>query len=249
MNEKIRVMQEGGRRLGAILESLLLAAKPGVSLASIDALATTLIKKAGGTPSFTTVSGYKWATCLCVNDVVVHGVPSAYVLKKDDMFTIDIGMLYKGFHTDTAWTKIFAREAKKERFLRVGEKALWSAIAQARVGNRIGHISRAIQKEVEGAGYSVMRTLIGHGVGRSLHEEPQVPGRLVGDIARTPPLTSGMTLAIEVIYAMGKSPVVYDSPDGWSIATRDHSLSAVFEHTIAVTEDEPLILTARPIVG
>lgn len=242
---KREAMREGGRRLGAILQQLLAMAKPGVSLLDIEKEAQTLIRAAGGTPSFQTVSGYTWATCLCVNEVVVHGVPSAQVLQDTDMITVDVGLLYKGFHTDTAWTKIFKKDAKKEQFLRVGEKALWDAVAQARPGNRIGHISRAIQKNIESAGYSVMRTLIGHGVGKTLHEDPQVPGRLIGDIARTPLLTPGLTIAIEVIYAMGKSAVVYDAPDGWSIATRDHSLSAVFEHTVEITRDGPLVLT-RP---
>ncbi len=241
-------MKEGGAKLAGVLEKLLATAEPGVTLLEIDARAKELIKKAGGTPSFQTVSGYTWATCLCVNDVIVHGVPTKYVLRAGDVLTVDVGLLYKGLHTDTAWTKIVGEpeaqaEPKVKTFLRVGEKALWDAIAQAQVGNRIGHISHAIQTSIEEAGYSVMRTLIGHGIGTELHEAPQVPGFVSGSIAKTMELKSGMTLAIEAIYAMGKKDVIYETGDGWSIATKDGSLAAVFEHTIAVTPEGPVLLT------
>ncbi len=250
--QEIEDMREGGKKLGDILIELLEFAKPGVTLLDIEHLANDRIQKSGGSPSFTTVKDYKWATCLCINDVVVHGVPSPYVIKEGDVLTVDIGLLYKGFHTDTAWTKIVIsdkreavseEEKKKEKFLKAGEEALWKAIGEAKVGNRIGHISQAIQTTIEGAGYSIVRTLVGHGVGRELHEAPQVPGMVRGPIEETLALQEGMTIAIEVIYAEGEGAVVYDNPDGWSIGTKDHSLSAVFEHTIAVTASEPLVLT------
>jgi methionyl aminopeptidase len=241
-------MQEGGAKLGGILQKLLAAAKPGVSLNEIEALAVRLIRQAGGTPSFKTVRGYKWATCLCVDDVVVHGVPSPYILKDGDVLTIDVGLLYKGFHTDTAWTKIVGEKATPatRKFLRIGEKALWKAISEAKGGHRVGHISRTIQEHIEGAGYTIVESLVGHGVGRQLHESPQVPGFLEDPTQRTPKLIPGMTIAIEVIYAQGKGEVVYDTGDGWSIATKDGSLSAVFEHTIAVSDGVPLVLTKAP---
>lgn len=255
-NDEIASMTEGGRKLGIILSELLHSAQPGVTLESIEAHAQKRIAKSGGTPSFQMVKGYRWATCLCVNDVVVHGVPSAYVLKDGDVLTIDIGLLYKGLHTDAAWTKIIqnsklSREAgysiqnfeEKEKFLKIGEEALRKATAQAREGNRVGHISKAIQETIEGAGYSIVKSLVGHGVGRQLHEAPPVPGFLRGSIDRTEKLASGMTLAIEVIYAQGRGDLVYENDDGWSIATHDGKLSAVFEHTIAIATHDPLILT------
>ncbi len=246
--QELLVMKEGGKKLAGILEELLKASSLGTKLIDIDHLAQKLIRAAGGTPSFQTVSGYKWATCLCVNDVIVHGVPSGYALVEGDVFTVDVGLLYKGLHTDTAWTKIVGdkpreKRAEKERFLKVGEEALWKAIGAAREGNRIGHISQEIHKTIKDAGYSVVRSLVGHGTGKKLHEAPQVPGFIAEPLARTPELLAGMTLAIEVIYAIGKHDVIYDTGDGWSIATKDGSLSSVFEHTIAITKGDPLILT------
>lgn len=240
--EEIHSMSEGGKRLGEILAKLLACAKVGVRLDFIEQVAQKLIAKTGGTPSFQTVKGYHWATCLCVNDVVVHGVPSPYVLQPGDILTIDVGLLYRGFHTDTAWTK--KNGEGSDTFLKVGEIALEKAIAKARVGNYVGHISQTIQETIEGAGYSIVKSLIGHGVGRELHEPPQIPGFVRGRIENTEKLVPGMTLAIEVIYAQGKGSVVYANDDGWSIATADRSLSAVFEHTIVVTSgEEPRILT------
>lgn len=248
--QEIAIMQEGGTKLGVILQKLLEYAQPGVSLLSIDTMADEFIREAGGEASFKTVPGYRWATCLCVNEVVVHGIPTERVLGQGDVLTIDIGILYQGFHTDTAWTKIIAnRESRianreeKTKFLHAGQLALERAINQAKIGNRVGHISQTIQQIVEGAGYGVVRTLVGHGVGRTLHEEPQIPGILKTSIEQTPELTEGMTIAIEIIYAAGSPVVVYDNDDGWSIASKDRSLTAVFEHTVAVTQKGPIILT------
>lgn len=252
LEQKIGCMAQGGEKLGGILQELLAYAQPGITLRQIDVRADALITRAGGTASFKTVKGYQWATCLCVNEVVVHGIPTDYILRDGDVLTIDIGLLYQGFHTDTAWTKIIEnRETRmenregdgKRRFLNIGEEALWKAIDQARVNNRVGHISQTIQRIIEGAGYSIVRTLVGHGVGRELHEAPQVPGLLKGTIEETPLLVAGMTLAIEVIYAMGNGAVVYDNDDGWSIATRDRSVTAVFEHTVVITTQGSQILT------
>jgi methionyl aminopeptidase len=274
--DKLSLMREGGAKLGRILRELLAKAQPGVSLLTIESRAQELIREAGGEASFQTVKGYRWATCLCVNDVVVHGIPTPYVLNDDDLLTIDVGLLYKGFHTDTAWTKIIEDQGAplslrdrsdgeaisrgsprrppagglprddKLRFLKTGEEALWKAVREARAGNRIGYISRAIQTVIEGGGYGIVKSLVGHGVGRQLHEKPQIPGFLKGPVESTPVLTAGMTIAVEVIYAAGKGEVVYTNDDGWSIATRDGSPAAVFEHTILVTEGEPEILT-KPV--
>lgn len=242
-SEELELMREGGKKLGAILEQLLVLATPGENLLHIESEAQRLIKEAGGTPSFQTVAGYKWATCLCVNDEVVHGIPKDYVVNEGDVLTIDVGLLYKGFHTDTAWTKLMGNDEEKKRFLKTGEEALWKSIAQARVGNRIGHISQTTQEIIERAGYGIVRTLVGHGVGKELHEAPQIPGYLRVPIEDTLELTVGMTIAVEIIYAMGSGAVVYPNDDGWTIATKDKSIAAVFEHTVAITTGEPELLT------
>lgn len=254
-DQEIRIMKEGGEILGEILDVLLQKAKPGVHTRELDSLADKLIREKGGIPSFKTVKGYCFATCMCVNDEVVHGIPDD-LLREGDILCIDVGFLYQGFHTDTAWTiqiKNKKSEGKKkenkriDRFLKAGKEALDRAIKQARAGNRIGHISKAIQETVEGNGYSVVRALVGHGIGRNLHEEPQIPGFLDQDIFTTPELVEGMTLAIEVIYNEGSPEVVYKNNDGWTLITRDGSLSAVFEHTILVGKGRPLILTGKSI--
>jgi methionyl aminopeptidase len=157
--------------------------------------------------------------------------------------TIDIGLIYKGFHTDTAGTKIIGSSTQNEGFLNTGRKALERGIEQARIGNRIGDISKAVQETIEGAGYSIVKSLVGHGIGRDLHEDPQIPNYLRGSIENTLPLAEGMTIAIEPIYAMGRGEIVYENSDGWTLATRDRSLTSVFEHTLAITANGPMILT------
>ncbi|MEK7577900.1 MAG: type I methionyl aminopeptidase [Patescibacteria group bacterium] len=242
--DKVVVMKSAGEALGAILIELLDMAAVGVSLLDIEKEAMAKIKKAGGTASFTTVADYKWATCLCVNDVIVHGIPTEYVLKDGDLLTIDVGMFRDGFHTDTAWSKMIGEPKKDvQKFLDVGQRALWEAIAMARAGNRVGHITKAIQDIVLPQGYGIVKSLVGHGVGKTLHEAPQIPGILKGTIENTPKLVEGMTIAIEVIYTMGSPQVVYVNDDGWSIGTNDGSLTAVFEHTVAITAGDPLVLT------
>lgn len=240
-NKEIQIMQEGGKRLGDVLQKLLAMAQPGVVLLDIEKEANKLIAEFGGTASFKTVKGYHWATCLCVNEVVVHGIPGAYHLKDGDELTIDVGLIYGGFHTDTAWTKIIGQEDSK--FLKVGQEALLRAIDLARIGNRIGDISSAIQTTIEGAGYNLVKTLVGHGVGHELHEDPQVPNYLRGAKENTYQFRGGETIAIEPIYVMGEGSVVYENDDGWTLATRDRSLAAVFEHSIAITADGPIVLT------
>lgn len=245
--EEIQAMRVGGDKIGRILQELLAMSVPGTRLLDLEAYAQKRIKEEGGLPSFSTVADYKWATCLCVNDVVVHGIPSEYCLKHGDVFTIDIGMIYEGLHTDTAWSLIVGDEKdkteSKKRFLTVGAETLWKAIAVAKPGNRIGNISEVIQREIEGAGYNVIKDLTGHGVGRKLHEEPMIPEYIRGDIARTPLLASGMTIAIEVIYAEGKGTIEYVGDDGWALASRDQSLTATFEHTIVIGDPESTVLT------
>jgi methionyl aminopeptidase len=246
--EEIAIMQEGGAKLGVIRDTLMDFARPGVVLHAIEDYATKLIDATGGSASFKMVSGYHWATCLCVNEVVVHGIPNAYVLKDGDILTIDVGLYYRGFHTDTASTRIIGNDpspdsAAKERFLEVGRQTLNAAIDLCRIGNRVGEISASNQRIIEGAGYSVVKSLVGHGVGHDLHEEPQIPNYTRGANDNTYQFQGGETIAIEPIYVMGNPSVVYENDDGWTISTRDRSPAAVFEHSVAITEDGPLVLT------
>ncbi len=257
-NGKISAMVEGGAKLGLVLDELIERALPGTSLAALEEHACVTIEKLGGTPSFKTVKGYRWATCLCVNDVVVHGIPTSYKLRHGDLFTIDVGMLYKGFHTDTAWSILIDDPSsteqvsdcdEKQKMLTVGEKTLWEAISVACAGNRVGHISEVIQRNLNKAGFHAIKTLVGHGVGRTLHEEPQIPGFLRGPIERTPILRTGMTIAVEIIFSAGSSEAVYINDDGWTLASKDGSNSCVFEHTIAITGDKPRLITGGKHTG
>ncbi|MDP2637922.1 MAG: type I methionyl aminopeptidase [Candidatus Levybacteria bacterium] len=247
--EEIEIMRTGGKILADVLSEVLKHAKAGVSELELDQLAEKLILKKGGEPGFKRVEGYKHTICLATNEVVVHGIPTDYKLKEGDVIGIDCGVFYKGFHTDAAHTvrvkssKLKVQSDGVDRFLEVGERAMWEGIKIAKLGNRIGDISRTIQQIVEGQGYSVVRSLIGHGVGKDLHEEPEVPGYLEGSVLKTPLLKEGMTIAVEVIYNMGKSDVAYSNRDGWTIKSKDGSLSGLFERTIAITRNGPLVLT------
>jgi methionyl aminopeptidase len=242
---QIKVMQEGGKRLSWVLSQVLKEIKPQVALWQLDRLAENLIKKQGGQPSFKMVHGYHWATCININEGIVHGIPNEYRLKENDFISIDIGMFYQGFHLDMAQTvKVQASKRKltKDNFLKIGEKALKKAIGMAKAGNRVGHISQAMEKEIKKAGFSPIEALTGHGVGEKLHEEPQIPCFLAEKLEKTPLLENGMTLAVEVIYAQGKPDIVLAN-DGWTIKTADGKLSGLFEETIVVRKDQPLVLT------
>lgn len=250
--EEIEKMRTSGRILSETLQEVVRAVKPGVTELELDALAEKLIREKGGEPGFMKVPGYKHTICACTNDVIVHGIPTDYKLKEGDVICIDCGVYYEGFHTDMAETILVSTNNKqhstgdkeKERFLAVGKRALNEAIAQAVLGNRIGHISHTIERIVEKEnGYGVLRTLIGHGVGRELHEEPEVPGVLAGKLEKTPLLVEGMTIAIEVIYNMGSPEAVYKGTDDWTIVTEDGSLSSVFERSVLITKDGPEMLT------
>jgi methionyl aminopeptidase len=244
--EEIEIMRAGGKILAETLWEVMDFIKPGVSEKEVDALADRLIVEKGGEPGFKKVEGYSYATCISTNDVVVHGIPSNYVFKDGDIVGVDCGVFYKGFHTDMSHSKIVGnkKSSELEKFLEVGERALNEAILQVMPGNRIGHISKTIQDIVEKEnGYSVVRSLIGHGVGRNLHEDPEVPGYLNKKIEKTPLLKEGMTIAVEVIYNMGSFEVKYYNDDNWTISTEDGSLSGLFERTVLVTEGGVEILT------
>lgn len=248
-------MQHGGHILAEVLFEVLAHAVPGVTEIELDRMAERLIRERGGEPGFMRVHGYHHATCMSTNDVVVHGIPGNYVLKEGDIVGIDCGVYYQGLHTDMSesirikggkpqfFTGKEATDDDIDKFLSTGKKALNEAIKVAIPGNRVGHISKTIQDIIEQrAGYGVVRSLIGHGVGEELHEEPEVPGFLIGDIKHTPILKEGMTIAVETIYNMGTPHVAVDR-DGWTIRTKDGKLAGLFERSIAITKGSPLMLT------
>lgn len=248
--EEIKQMKIGGKILSDVLYEVVKAAKPGVTEIELDAMAERMIRERGGEPGFKRVPGYKNTICACTNEVIVHGIPRKYALQDGDVICIDCGVYYGGFHTDMAETvkvgslKDRAEDEAVDKFLEVGKRALNEAVKVAVVGNRIGHISQTIQRIVEEEnGYGVLRTLIGHGVGHELHEEPEVPGILFGKIEKTPLLQEGMTIAIEVIYNMGSPDAVYEGSDDWTIITADGSLSSVFERSVLITKNGPELLT------
>jgi len=247
-SKELQIMKEGGQKLSAILTELFDFAKEGINLLEIESKAVQLIKKSGGEPGFMKVPNYHWATCININDEIVHGVPKDYILKNQDVLNIDIGLFYKGLHSDMSGTVYFRDRKDKEieKFLETGRKALKLAEKKARENNRIGHISQRIQQIIEKEGYNCARNLTGHGIGKNLHEEPMIPCILNKPINYTPILKQGMTLAIEVIYMQGEPDLVMNSKDGWTIKTKDGKISAVFEETVAVSKDEAVVLTKLP---
>jgi methionyl aminopeptidase len=217
-------------------------ARPGVTTEELDELADNFIRSRGGVPTFKGYRCYPASICASPNDMVVHGIPGPYALREGDLLSIDVGVTLDGFVADSAYTfPIGEISPEAERLLEGCQAALAAGIDQCRVGNRLSDISHAIQRVTEEHGYSVVRSLVGHGVGRSMHEEPQIPN--FGEPGRGPLLSEGMTFAIEpMINAGGAEVVLHD--DEWSISTADDSLSAHFEHTVAITEEGPRILTA-----
>jgi methionyl aminopeptidase len=217
--------------------------QPGVTTGELDALAEEFIRSRGGEPTFKGYKGYPAATCLSPNAMVVHGIPGKVKLGDGDILSVDVGVTLDGFVADSAWTfAVGSISPDAQRLLDACRAALEAGIEQARVGNTVGDISQAVQMVTEAAGFSVIRSLVGHGVGRSMHEDPQIPNFVSGH--RGPELKDGMTLAIEPMITAG-GPEVYIHDDEWSISTADGSLAAHFEHTVAVTPQGPRILTAK----
>jgi methionyl aminopeptidase len=215
--------------------------RPGITTLELDRLAEEFIRGHGGRPSFKGYRGFPASICASVNDQVVHGIPGPRVLKEGDIIGVDVGVELEGYHGDAAWTFPVGEVSEQaKRLLQVTREALVKGIEQARPGARIGDISHAVQTHVEAAGFSVVRELVGHGIGREMHEEPQVPN--YGPPGRGPKLMVGQVLAIEPMVNVGGAEVVTGT-DGWTIATRDGSLSAHFEHTVAVDEKGPVILS------
>lgn len=244
--EEIEIMKHGGKILSEVLWEVMDAIKPGVTEGDLDRLAEKLIRAKGGEPGFKKVHGYKHTICASTNDVVVHGIPSEVKFKEGDVVGVDCGVFYKGFHTDMAETRRIpgGKHVKEiDAFLEAGKRSVLEAIKMAVPGNHVGDISKKMQDIVEKqGGYSIVRSLIGHGVGRDLHEAPEVPGYLAEKIERTPMLKEGMTIAIEAIYNIGHHDVMLDE-DGWTIRTRDGKIAGLFERSIAITKDGPVILT------
>jgi methionyl aminopeptidase len=217
--------------------------RPGVTTEELDAAAGTFIREHGGIPTSEGYKGYPKAICISPNDVVVHGIPDDFVVGEGDLVTIDVGVTLDGAIADSAYTfGVGAVDAEAQRLLDVCQDALVAGIAEARVGNRIGDISHAVQALVEDAGFSVVKSLVGHGVGRHYHEDPHVPN--FGEAGRGPRLSEGMTIAIEPMITMGRPDVVL-AEDGWTISSADGSLAAHFEHTVAILPEGPRILTPR----
>ncbi len=239
-------MREAGRLVGEVLTALSAAVAPGVSTADLDDLAEKRIRQAGATPAFKGYHGYPATICASINDEVIHGIPSGRrVLNEGDVISIDVGASLDGYFGDSAITLAVGQVSEQAAtLLRVTEESLYKAIEQARPGRRVSDIGHAVQRHVEAFGFSVVREFVGHGIGVRMHEEPQVPN--YGEPGHGPRLAEGMVLAIEPMVNAGK-PAVKVLADGWTAVTRDTSLSAHFEHTVAVTSGEPWILTAREV--
>lgn len=240
---ELETMAAGGRILAATHQHIKPALQPGATTLEIDAMVESFIRShPGASPSFKGLYGFPGSACISLNEEIVHGIPSAKrVLKEGDLITVDIGVYYGGFHTDSAWTYAVGKiSPEAKRLMEVTEASLFAAIREAKIGNHVGDLGAACEAVVSKAGFSVVRDLVGHGVGASMHEEPQVPNH--GKPKRGPRLQVGMTIAIEPMVNAG-GPATKTLGDKWTIVTLDGALSAHFEHTVAVTAEGPRVLT------
>src|SRR5437660_10717659 len=242
---EIDLMARAGSLLASVLPPLKDACQPGVKTIELDRIADRLIRKGGATPGFLGYNGFPRSICVSINEEAVHGIPGNRKIVEGDLVSLDLGLVLEGFWADVGVTvgvgKITPEAA---RLLKVTDQALYVGIAKARPGGYLGDISSAIQKHVDAAGFSVIRQFVGHGIGRHMHEDPQEPN--FGTAGTPPRLNPGMTLAIESMTNAG-SYEVFMKPDGWTICTADGSLSAYFEHTVAITESGPLVLTSSSL--
>ena len=240
-SREIQYMRDAGRIVAQTHEELAKAVKPGVGTKELDQIAEDYIISKGAEPSFKGYRGFPAAICTSVNHVVVHGIPGLETVKNGDIISIDIGVVINGYHGDAARTiPVGEISATTEKLLQVTEESLYKGIEQAVIGNRLSDISHAVQTHAEGNGFSVVRNYCGHGIGRSMHEEPQILN--YGDPGHGPRLKAGYCLAIEPMVNVGTHGVSV-LKDGWTVITNDEQLSAHFEHSVAITEDGPLILT------
>jgi methionyl aminopeptidase len=239
---EIERMARAGEVVADTLALLGEHARPGVTTQELDELADEFIRSRGGTPTFKGYRGYPASICASPNEMVVHGIPGMYALRDGDILSVDVGVTLDGFVADSAYTFAIGEVSEEaERLLEGCQAALAAGIAQCLAGNRLSDVSHAIQTATEEAGFAVVRSLVGHGIGRAMHEDPQIPN--YGPPGHGPALQPGMTFAIEPMINAG-SAEVYLHDDEWSISTIDGALSAHFEHTVAVTENGPRILTA-----
>ncbi len=242
---QIEEMAEAGCLSAKVLREVGARVKPGVSTAELDRIAEMIIRMEGGIPAFKGYGGFPGSICASVNDQIVHGIPSnSVILQEGDILSIDTGAIVKGWVGDNAWTYPVGKiSPEKKRLLEVTEQCMWAGIEAARPGNHLGDIGHAIQEIAERAGYGVVREYVGHGVGRDMHEDPNVPnyGRKHTGIKLEP----GMVIAIEPMINIGTYKTKVMS-DGWLVCTRDGKPSAHFEKTVAITEDGPLVLTTEP---
>src|SRR5258706_2265320 len=240
--KEIQVIKESAQVLAKAHAEVAKAIKPGVKTKDLNKIADEYIQDNGGWPSFKNYHGFPSALCISVNDVVVHGFPGEYELKETDIISVDCGVKYKGFHSDSAYT--YPLEGVSSEVLKLLDRtyeSLYLGIAQAKIGNRIGDVSYAVQSYVEQFGYGVVRELVGHGVGRDLHEDPQVPN--YGKRGSGPKLKEGLVIAIEPMINMGKKDV-FNDPDGWTVRTKDRKPSAHYEHTVCITKGRANILSS-----
>lgn len=239
--DEIDKARASSRIVAEVLSVLRERIKPGVTTRELDKIAESFTEKRGAKPAFKGYRGYPYSLCASVNEEVVHGMPSGRVLKEGDIVGLDFGVYYQGFYGDAAVTLPVGRVSEEAaRLMRVTEQSLYAAIEQASSGNRLGDISAAVQETAESAGYSVVRDFVGHGIGRNMHEDPQIPN--FGKKGRGIELQTGMILAIEPMVNAGRYRVKI-LPDGWTVITEDGSLSAHFEHSVAITDNGPEILS------
>lgn len=239
--EDIEIMRRAGRVVSLTLDMVGKHIKPGITTREIDTLVEDFIRSKGAIPAFKNYHGYPASACVSIDDEVVHGIPGDRILKEGEIVSVDVGAIVDGFYGDSARTfAVGGISDEKKKLLEMTQKCLMAGIDQARAGNRLGAISAAVQKLAEENGLGVVRELVGHGIGRAMHEEPQVPN--FGQPTEGPLLQAGMVLAIEPMINAG-SYNVKTMPDGWTVVTTDGQPSAHFEHTVAITEGEPDILT------
>jgi len=241
---ELEVMREAGRISARALRIACESAKPGMSTAEVDAIAEEVIRAAGAVPAFLGYGGFPATICASINDEVVHGIPSKHTkLREGDILTVDVGAIFEGYVGDNANTVGIGHiDPESQRLIDVTRKGLYAGIAQAVVGNHLGDVSAAVGAVAGEAGLGIVREYVGHGIGRDMHEDPNIPNYYDPSIGSGPLLRVGMCLAIEPMFNLGKD-AVKTLRDGWTVVTRDHTYSAQIEHTVAITEDGPLILT------
>ena len=244
--EEIELLRENNILVSQTLAELAKYMQPGITTLELDRIAEAFIRSHGALPGFLGYNGYPNTLCVSVNEQVVHGIPSDYALKEGDIVSVDCGTVMKGFYGDTAYTFTVGKVAEKTaELLRVTKEALHKGVAQAKAGNRIGDIAAAVQEHAERHGFGVVRELVGHGLGRRMHEEPEVPN--YGARGRGPLLKEGMVICIEPMINMGTKQVVFER-DGWTVRTKDRKPSAHYENAVAITKDGPDILSDYRII-